>query len=84
MTSSAALANEGLFEMTQHPSLTQAVLLSFAAETSKEPGRQPASLVVSANYYEMARVNEGLRVSSRSPSLARAFEEVMSKETDET
>ena len=31
-----------------------------------------------------ARVNEGHRVSSKSPSLARAIEEVMSKETDET
>ena len=40
--------------------------------------------VVSANDNEMARVNEGRRVSSKSPSLARAVEEVMSKETDET
>ena len=31
-----------------------------------------------------ALANEGRRVSSISPSLARAFEEVMSKETDET
>ena len=38
MTSSTALANEGLFELTLLPSLTWAVLLSFA-ETTKEPGR---------------------------------------------
>ena len=45
---------------------------------------QPGSSVVSANDDETARVNEGRRVSSKSPSLARAVEEVMSKETDET
>ena len=45
---------------------------------------QPDSSVVYANDNEMARVNEGRRVSSKSPSLARAVEEVMSKETDET
>ena len=33
---------------------------------------------------ETARVNKGRRVSSKSPSLARAVEEVMSKEMDET
>ena len=42
------------------------------------------SSVVSANDNETACVNEGRRVSSKSPSLARAVEEVMSKETDET
>ena len=36
MTSSTALANEGLFELTWHPLLTRAVLLSFA-ETTEEP-----------------------------------------------
>ena len=40
--------------------------------------------VVSADDDETARVNEGGRVSSKSPSLARAVEEVMSKETDQT
>ena len=38
MTSSPALANEGLFELTRRPSLTRAVSLSFA-ETTEEPGR---------------------------------------------
>ena len=42
------------------------------------------SSVVSSNDNETARVNEGRRVSSKSPSLARAVEAVMSKETDET
>ena len=42
------------------------------------------SSVVSAIDNGMARVNEGRRVSSKSPSLARAVEVVMSKETDET
>merc|ERR1711923_572986 len=37
MTSLLALANEGLFELTRRPSLTRAVLLSFA-ETTEEPG----------------------------------------------
>ena len=37
MTSSTALANEGLFELTRRPSLTRAVSLSLA-ETAKEPG----------------------------------------------
>ena len=37
MTSSPSLANEGLFELTQRPSLTRAVSLSFA-ETTEEPG----------------------------------------------
>ena len=37
MTSSPALANEGLFELTRRPSLTRAVSLSFA-ETTEEPG----------------------------------------------
>ena len=45
---------------------------------------QRGSLVVSANDNETARVNEGHRVSSKSPYLARARGEVMSKETDET
>ena len=37
MTSSTALANKGLFELTQHPLLTRAVSSSFA-ETTEEPG----------------------------------------------
>ena len=37
MTSSPALAYEGLFELTRRPSLTRAVSLSFA-ETTEEPG----------------------------------------------
>ena len=37
MTSSTALANEGLFELTWCPSLTWAVSSSFA-ETTEEPG----------------------------------------------
>ena len=37
MTSSTALANEGLFELTLRPSLTRAVSWSFA-ETTEEPG----------------------------------------------
>ena len=37
MTSTPALANEGLFELTQRHSLTQAVSLSFM-EITKEPG----------------------------------------------
>ena len=37
MTSSTALANEGLFELTRRPSLTRAVLLPLA-ETTEEPG----------------------------------------------
>ena len=45
---------------------------------------KPGSSVVSANDDKTALVNEGRRVSSKSPSLARAVEEVMSKETDET
>ena len=40
--------------------------------------------VVSVDDDEAARVNEGCRVSSKSPSLARAVEEVVSKETDKT
>ena len=36
MTSSTALANEGLFELTRRPSLTRAVSSSFA-ETTEEP-----------------------------------------------
>ena len=71
MTSSAALAKEGPFELTRGPLLTLAVSLSFV-ETTEEPGcsqvkrpksLQPGSLVVSANDYETARVNEGRRVS---------------------
>ena len=90
MTSSTALANEGLFELTRRPSLTRAVSSSFA-ETTEEPGcsqvkfakicqnqtkfglftwQQPVSSVVSANDDETACVNEGRRVSSKSPSLA--------------
>ena len=42
------------------------------------------SSVVSVNDNETARANEGRRVSSKSPLLARADEEVMSRETDET
>ena len=41
--------------------------------------QQPGSLVVSANDKETALVNEGHRVSSKSPLLARAVEEVTSK-----
>ena len=37
MTSSTALANKGLFELTRRPSLTRAVSLSFA-QTTEEPG----------------------------------------------
>ena len=37
MTASTALANEGLFELTQRPSLTRAVSLS-VTETTEEPG----------------------------------------------
>ena len=37
MTSSTALANEGLFELTRRPSLTRAVSLSLA-ETTEAPG----------------------------------------------
>ena len=37
MTSLTAQANEELFELTGHPSLTRAVSLSFA-ETTEEPG----------------------------------------------
>ena len=37
MTSSSALANEGFFELTRRPLMTQAVSLSFA-ETIEEPG----------------------------------------------
>ena len=44
---------------------------------------QPVSLIVSVNDNETARVNEGCQVSSKSPSLTRAFEEVISKKTDE-
>ena len=44
----------------------------------------PGSSVVSANDNETSRVNEGCQVISKSPSLARSVEEVMSKETDET
>ena len=36
-SSSPALANEGLFELTRHPSLTRAVSLS-STETTEEPG----------------------------------------------
>ena len=36
-SSSPALANEGLFELTRRPSLTRAVSSSFA-ETTEEPG----------------------------------------------
>ena len=36
MTALTALANEGLFELTRRPSLTPAILLSFA-ETTEEP-----------------------------------------------
>merc|ERR1711951_191978 len=39
MTSSPALANVGLFELTRRPSLTRAVSSSFA-ETTEEPGRR--------------------------------------------
>ena len=43
MTSSKALANQGLFEPTQRPSLTRAVSLSLA-ETTEEPGRSQAKI----------------------------------------
>ena len=56
------------------------ILSDFSFFTSIQPG----SSVVSANDNETARVNEGRRVSSKSPLLARAVGEVMSKETDET
>ena len=55
-------------------------LVNFSSFTWLQPGYS----VVSANDDETARVNEGRRVSSKSPWLARAVEEVMSKETDET
>ena len=47
---------------------------------------QLGSLVVSANDNETACVNEGrpCLVCSKSPSVARAVEEIMSKETEET
>ena len=41
-------------------------------------------LVFSANDDEMVCVNEGHQFSCKSPSVARAVEKVMSKETDET
>ena len=39
MTTWTALANEGLFELNQHPPLTRAVSLSFT-ETTEKPGGQ--------------------------------------------
>ena len=45
---------------------------------------QPGTSIVSPNDDETAGVNEGCRVSSKSPWLARAVEAVMSKKTDET
>ena len=49
MTSSTALANEGLFELTRRPSLTRAVSSSFA-ETTEEPScsqvKRPKSLIL--------------------------------------
>ena len=94
LTASAALANEGLFELTQCPSLTRAVSLSLA-EITEKPGysqvKRPkfcidsaGSPVVSANDNKTACINKGHRVSSKSPSLARAIKEVIRKETDET
>ena len=113
MTTSTAVANDGLFELTRRPSLTQAVPLSFnklprnqvvvrwkslikfrpspcqrrAPSQLKKtlcwrgPSRkswkdkilvfytwlQPGSSVDSANDNEKASVNEGRRVSSKSP-----------------
>ena len=68
-----------LFTMCQNLFLPQhALIISFFIKS------EPGFSVVSANDNETARVNEGRRVSSKSPSLARAVEEVMSKETDET
>ena len=96
MTSSTALANEGLFELTRYPLLTQAILLSLA-KTTEETGRltkfrqnfgfftllQAGFSVVSAND-ETTCINKGHQVSSKSPLLARVVMEVMSKETDVT
>ena len=45
---------------------------------------QPDSSEISANDNEIARVNKGCPVSSKSPSLARAVNEVMSKGTNKT
>ena len=47
MTASMALADEGLFDLIGHPSLTRAVSLSFA-ENTKEPG---CSQVKKLGYY---------------------------------
>ena len=44
---------------------------------------QPGSMVVFANDNEMARVNEGRRVSSKNPLLA-IVEEFIQKEPDKT
>ena len=45
----------------------------------KQPWKQPGSSVK----YETTCVNEGRRVSYKCPLLARAYEKVLSKETDE-
>ena len=54
MTSSTALANEGLFELTRRPSLTRAVSSSFA-ETTEEPGcsqvKRPQFCLISPYIY---------------------------------
>ena len=89
MTSSTALANEGLFELTRRPSLTRAVSLSFA-ETTEEPG---FSLVKSQNFvwicfnfsfFTWLRPGSSVVSADDNDSLARAIEAVMSKEKDET
>ena len=44
ITSSTALANKGLFELTRRPSLTPAVSLSFT-ETTEEPSSSQVKLL---------------------------------------
>ena len=70
-TASTALANEGLFKLTQHPSLTQAVLLSFfetiEVSSCKENMNQ-VSLVSLHMTSSTALANEGLFELTRRPS----------------
>ena len=96
-TSLTALANEGLFELTrvpftdmslgEEPGLGQVKkqnLTKFRHNFVLLTRLKLDSSVVSAKDNETAHVNEGRQVSSKSPSLARAAEDVMSKEMDET
>ena len=63
MTASTALANEGLFELTEHPLLRRAISSSFTETAEDSPGASVLSVIDN----ETACINERCRVSSKSP-----------------